>query len=243
MNVDDLLRHVVNDGVLNVGDEWAADDLEEVRAALCGPRMTKLLTDLSCMTGQQRPPKNLMIYCVERVLERARRVSCDYHDVVDECAARKAGSPDEVAREFSVHYKLMECRAGQFVLFAVAEVAADPATLLAAYNEWLKSKYDRVFHSDNGVQSITSHSVAVPCGDLNRDTCEAVARAMDSNRGVSYGDYEYAQPMPDVSILYSVTMFSVKIVFFSVNTSDSVPSFSLCFFCNPNIANNRMLSS
>lgn len=224
LNDDDLLKHIVYD-ITSLPSEIS----ETVKSILCGEYMRELLNKLDA-----RNDRCLIKFCVKCIVEEAKNVSSIYSNSVKELSNHHLNAINKIDEEFCKQFKLKECCMSQYALYGIREIAKNTRSFLRAYGEYKsnpKNQFEEelVATATHGRQSIKTYTIVAPCGDLDSDTCIKFSNLFDS-RNNEYSNYEYIQPKPNVSVLYSVSLFSVKIVFFTITNDGEVPSMNISFF-------------
>lgn len=224
LNDDDFLKHVVYDIIT-----LSCEEPETVKSTLCGGHMKELLNKLNA-----RNDRCFTKFCIESVLEIAKNVSSIYCDSMKELSIHHLNDLNKIDKEFCKQFELEECCMSQYVLHGIREIAKNTRSFLKAYGEYKSNPKNQfvdelVASETNENQSIKTYTIVAPCGNLDSDTCMKFSNLFDS-RNNEYSNYEYIQPKSNVSVLYSVSLFSVKIVFFVITTDDKVPSMNISFF-------------
>lgn len=228
LNDDDLLKHIVYDII-----SLPCEEQETVKSIFCGEHMRELLNKLNA-----RNDRCLIKFCVECVVKKANNVYSIYCDSVKELSIHHLKTISKIDKEFCKQFGLEECCMGQYVLYGIREIAKNVRSFLKAYGEY-KSNPKNIFDEElvasetNGKQSIKTYTIVAPCGDLDPDTCMRFSNLFNFQNN-EYSNYEYIEPKPNVSILYSASLFSVKIVFFTITTHGEVPSMNISFFQDSN---------
>lgn len=224
LNDDDLLKHIVYDII-----SLPCEKPETVKSILCGEHMKELLNKLNAKND-----RCLIKFCVECVVEKAKNVFSIYRDSVKELSSHHLKSIDKIDKEFCTQFELEECCMGQYVLYGIRDITKNIRSFLKGFGEYKlnpKNQFEEelVASETNGNQSIKTYTIVAPCGDLDPDTCMKFSNLFDF-RNNEYSNYEYIEPKRNVSVLYSVSLFSVKIVFFTITTDGEVPSMNISFF-------------
>lgn len=226
-----LLNHIVNDLciVQQVLSNESAEEVDRVKHVLCGEEMTNVMNLLHASDDQIA-----LRFYIEQVLKDAKALRLIYEDSLRECAARDEFNLQEFNAEFCKQFDLKICRMDEFVLYSIRKAALDDKSYMEAYRLY-RSKPENNFaellvcNSFDGISSIESYIVPAPCNNIDQDTCMQFAQTFDSQNN-EYTNYQYTQPISNGSILYSMSAFSIKIVFFYVSTENGFPSLNVTFY-------------
>ncbi|XP_029343691.1 uncharacterized protein LOC100570684 [Acyrthosiphon pisum] len=223
LDVSDLLRHMVDDIAIN----------ESVKYVLRGQHMVNLLENLRVYAPKKRIGRALVKYCVDYVLEEAKKLSALRNDCVAVIARHGETRVWKVDEEFCKCYGLERCAMDQYALWAIGQV--DAATLMAEYEKHAscpENMFDdeMVFNRrDDAGWSAKGYSFVAPCGVLDLEMCLRFAEKVNPQPH-QYLNHELVQPEPAVSLMFGVSAYSVNIVFFGIDLINGVPKMSICFF-------------
>ncbi|XP_003247765.1 uncharacterized protein LOC100573401 [Acyrthosiphon pisum] len=223
LDVDDLLWHVVDGIAIN----------KSVKYVLRGQHMVNLLDSLRVYAPKKRISRALVKYCVDHVLEEAKKLSALRDDCVAEIARHGETRAWKVDEEFCKCYGLGRCAMDQYALWAIGQVNA--ATLMAEYEKHTSRPEnmfndDMVFNKrDDAGWSTKGYSFVAPCGVLDLEMCLRFAEKINPQPH-RYLNHELVQPEPAVSLMFGVSAYSVNIVFFGIDLINGVPKMSICFF-------------
>jgi len=222
LDISDLLRHLVD--FINID--------ESVKYVLRGQHMVNLLKSLRDIAPKKRIAPGLVRYCVDYVLQQAKELSAMRDDCVVEIARHGETRAYKVEEEFCKIYGLEKCSMDQYALRAIGQV--DAAKLMAEYEEYAsrpENMYDDeiIVKSDGTGWSSKGYSFVAPCGDLNFEMCLRFAEKINPQPH-KYLDNKLVQPEPGVSLMFGISAYSVNIVFFSIDLSNSIPKMNICFF-------------
>lgn len=222
MTPDDLLTHVVND----------TDILpDNVKSVLSGNCMKALLRD--------KFPGHVsdicfVRFCVKYVFEKALSMRTVYREVITTCENHGQYNYAEIDEQFCRLHGLNQCTMEEFTSSALSEIAEDTNGLLAAYEQHCalpENKYKDLMIASCTLdtQNFKTFVTASPGDELDAITCKNFAQAIDQCHDSK--DYRFVQPNRDISILFSNTSFSIKLVIFVINTHNGVSSLNICFYC------------
>ncbi|CAH1732753.1 unnamed protein product [Aphis gossypii] len=201
--------------------------------------MVKMLEFLSKDAAKRLMNQAFIKYCVEYVLDIAKKLSKDRDDCVDELARRGETRTELVDEEFCKVYswksfKLEKCSMDQYVLWAIDEVSKNPVEFMDKYQQHA-SHPEHMFddemvvnQTDGDNQSVKGYTFVAPCSVLDFDICLQLAGKINPEH--RYNNHEFIQPKPDVSLMINVSAFSFNIVFFGVDLINGVPKMNICFF-------------
>ncbi|XP_060843941.1 uncharacterized protein LOC132924062 [Rhopalosiphum padi] len=224
LGVDEMLRHVVE----NIAEQ------ESVKYVLRGQRMVVLLESLREVAVNRSIRPALIKYCVELVLQEAKKLSAKHNDCVAELARLGETNVCEVDKEFCTIYGLERCAMDQYALWAIGEVGMKPVALMAEYQKHA-SRPENMFddemvvnETDGASRSVKGYTFVAPCSVLNLEMCLQFAEKINPQH--QYISHEFVQPEADVSVLLKVSAFSVNIIFFGIDLINGVPKMNICFF-------------
>lgn len=237
MNADDLLTHIVNNtGIL------PHDVSNEVKNILCGDHMRALLRN---KFPKKASDKNFIKFCVEHVMKNAGTIRRAYNEVVAECESHGLDGYSHIEQEFCQVYGLNQCDMSEFVLRGIREIAQDMVSFSKAYEEHCSKPENRfeellvASHAENS-RTIHTFSTVPPCNALDEGTCTNFAQTFDQ-RNHEYSSYSFVQPQPNVSILFSASSFSTKMVIFVTDKHNGNPSLNISFYRDSQASvNNRL---
>uniref|UniRef100_A0A2S2P9A5 Uncharacterized protein n=1 Tax=Schizaphis graminum TaxID=13262 RepID=A0A2S2P9A5_SCHGA len=225
LGVDELLRHVVE----NIAEQ------ESVKYVLRGERMVKLLESLREAAVNRSIRLALVKYCVERVLQEAKKLSAMHNDCVAELARRGETNVCEVDKMFCEIHRIERCAMDQYALWAIDQVGKKPPVALMAEYQEHASRPENMFDDEMVVKetvgasrSVKGYTFVAPCSVLDLELCLQFAEKVNPQH--HYISHEFVQPEAGVSILLKVSAFSVNIIFFGVDLINGVPKMSICFF-------------
>lgn len=229
LDSSDLLWHVV--------DSVAAD--ESVKCVLRGPRMVELLDSMWGGAAKTKTHWTQVKFCVDRVLLEAEKLSALQQDSMADLV-RRGQTRDKVNEQFCVMFGLERCAMDQYALYAICELARDPAALLGEYllhasqpENVCDNELVACFSgggTDGARQSVKAYSMFSPSDDaLDAVNCLQFANTI-CPQPHQYRDHDYVQPEPGVSLLLRVSAFSHEIVLFGVELLNGMPKLKVCFF-------------
>jgi hypothetical protein len=224
LGVDEMLRHLVE----NIAEQ------ESVKYVLRGQRMVALLESLREVAVNRSIRPALIKYCVERVLQEAKKLSANHNDCVAELARLGKTNVCEVDKEFCAIYKLKRCAMDQYALWAIEEVGMKPVALMNEYQKYA-SRPENMFddemvvnETDGASRSVKGYTFVAPCSVLDLEICLQFAEKINPQH--QYISHKFVQPEADVSVLLKVSAFSVNIIFFGIDLINGVPKMNICFF-------------
>lgn len=230
LNGTKLLNHIVNDlGVVQqVLLNESVEEVDRVKLVLCGEEMVNVMVLLDASND-----KLALQFYIERVLEDAKAVRTIYEESLKNCTDRGVTDLHMFNVEFCKQFDLKVCRMDEYVLHCIRKAALDVSGYMEAYRLYSSMPENNfsklsVFNSSDGMRSIDSYVIPAPGRNMKQDDCVQFAQTFDSQNN-EYTNYQYTQPLSNGSILYSISAFSVKIVFFYVNTIDGNESLNIIF--------------
>lgn len=236
MNADDLLTHIVkNTGIL------PHDVSNEVKNILCGDRMRALLRD---KFPKKASDQNFVKFCVKHVMEKAGTIQLAYNEVVADSKRRGLEDYSYIEHVFCQVYGLNQCNMSEFVLRGIQEILDDVVSFSKAYEQHClrpENIYDELLIASHAEGSRTIHtfSTVPPCNELDVNTCTSFAQIFDQ-RNHEYSNYSFVQPQSNVSVLFSASSFSIKMVIFLTDTHNGSPSLNVCFYRDSSVSIRRL---
>lgn len=242
LNGTKLLNHIVNDlGVVQqVLLNESVEEVDRVKLVLCGEEMVNVMVLLDASND-----KHALQFYIERVLEDAKAVRTMYEESLKNCTDRGVTDLHMFNAEFCKQFDLKVCRMDEYVLHCIRKAALDVSGYMEAYRLYSSMPENNfsklsVFNSSDGMRSIDSYVIPAPCRNMKQDDCVQFAQTFDSQNN-EYTNYQYTQPLSNGSILYSISAFSVKIVFFYVSTINGIESLNIIFTRDSQGSINRRL--
>lgn len=237
MNSGDLLTHIVNNsGVLS------SNESDEVKAILCGAPIKVLLQE---KFPDKATDPHFLKFFVAHVMHKARAMQAMLNNVLIECKEHGKSNNDEIKSEFCQVYGLSECSMKDYVLHITLQIADNLNEVLEAYNLYCaqpENKYNELLvadYQDNG-HKVHAYTIPSPCDQLDQATCSRFAQTIDQSRN-EYSNYNFAQPESDVSVLFSVSGFSIKMVIFRSSMNNGIPTLNICFYHDSQGSSNNRL--
>lgn len=239
---DDLLAHIVNDII-----KWSGEQPYEVNSMLQGPEMKQLLRNIG---GSKN--RTMIRFCIDRVLIRANVLRSVYDENMSKCMELNEIDVPKINKIFCSVYGLNECCMSEYVRYGIRETGVNVEGFLREYEEYLSKPENRFEEelmaissnsssSGSAPQSIKTYSLVAPPGNgLDQQSCVGFAQTLDLQKH-EYSNYNFVQPDPNVSVLYSMTCFSIKIVLFRVDRFDGIDSMNISFFHDSQGSINRRL--
>lgn len=223
---EDLLKHIVYDTM-----NFDCEESEKVKFVLCDHTMRELLKKIETKVIIDQ---KLITFCIDYIMEKSLIIASKYTESVADLIRFGIIDIDEIEKEFCKQYGIRQNCMSQYVLYSIEEISRNIETFLNAYYLHISEPenlfFKQLVHNETtGSKSLESYSLVAPCSDLNSNTCVRFAQTIDSQNH-EYSNYEYLKPDPNVSILFSVSSFSIKIVFFSVHPVDGQPSMNISFY-------------
>lgn len=236
-----ILKHIVNDTdiVSRALPDKLLGDLSDIKSVLCGTEMSRLLERLNADQPAMR-------FYVGLILDKAKALNKAYEESVYECLCRGETSINQIDTEFCKLYRLKSCQMIEYVKFAIREAAlniSECAKELEEHRLRPENNLDELMIASGSVgsQSIHTYNVLAPCSNLNSDICKELAQTFDSQNNDYNACYQYSEPEPNASILFSVTGFFVRIAFFHIDTVNGLPMLSISFYRDSQLSVSRML--
>jgi len=236
-----MLEHIVND--TDMVSQALPDELEkelsDIKRMLCGVEMCSLLEQL-------KADQTAMRFYVGYILDRVKAMRKEYEEVIYTCQNQGKVNIDQIDLEFCKVYGLESCQMIEYVSFVIREAALNINEYAKAYQihqSKHENNYDELMTASGsiGSQSIHTYDILAPCSKLDSNICKEFAQTFDSQNHEYTTSYKYSEPEPNVSILFSITSLSVKIVFFSINMVDGLPMLSISFYRDLEGSVNRIL--
>lgn len=237
MNSSELLSHIVNNsGVLSNNES------EEVKTILCGPTMKVLLQE---KFPDKVSNQHFLKFLVAHIMEEAWVLHTKFNDILAECENHGHYNIDDIKREFCQVYCLNDCCMKYYVFHSIQKTSDTVNDILEAYNQYCAlpgNQLNELLVANHQERSCTINTYATaPVGDiLDETTCLRFAQTINPT-SQEYRNYSFVQPEPDVSVLFSISSFSIKIVIFTSTMSNGIPSLNISFFHDlQGFTNNRL---
>lgn len=200
-------------------EQFAAEDRDSVKEMLSGDQMCNLV---DWLRPQDANLMRFTQYCIERTLKKAAQLITKYQETVADCERLAGCGPsDGVNQEFCLQYGLNGCGAVDFVTRAMRDLA-DDKLLLSEWPCYQSTKLGPLVHEyTDGLCSMRAYSMASPPSPFNLHTCEGIASALDplDSGSFSSSNLMFDGTVPDVCLLLSLSVFSMRIAFYRVISS------------------------
>lgn len=238
---EQILKHIVYDTdiVFRALPDKFVGELSNIKSVLCGIEMCELLKQLNA-------DQTAIRFYVGHILNKARAVYMDYEESVYKCLSHGKMDINEIDTEFCKVYQLKSCQMVEYVKFIIREAALDVNEYAKALQEHLlkpENNFDELMIASGSVgsQSIHTYNVHAPCSNLNSDICKKFAQTLDSQNNDYNTCYQYSEPEPNASILFSFIGISVRIVFFHIDMVNGLPILSISLYRDSQLSMPRML--
>lgn len=172
-------------------------------------------------------------FCVKYVYDKANSLNEMVMDLFRTCKSENKNNYDEIEAEFCRQHNLNACNMSEFILSAIRGIVENTVGLLTAYEQHCalpENKYRDLMIACGtlGVQNLEPYITTAPGDELDEVTCKNFAQAID--QCYDSQDCSFLQPERDISILFSHTRFSIKLIIFTINTHNGVSSLNACIY-------------
>jgi len=224
-----ILQHIVNEtDIVSQALPHTLVEQSDIKNILCGSKMCKLMEQVNADHAAVR-------FYVGHILDKAKAIYQLYKNTVSECLAQNLTNIREIDEEFCKMYGLRSCQMIDYLSFAINEASLNVNEYAEAYQVFQsrpENNYNKLMTANGfvGSKSIHVYDVPAPSSNLNANLCKQFAQIFDSRNHDYNAHYQYSNPEPNLSILFSITAFSIRIVFFCIDMSDGLPMLNISFF-------------
>lgn len=226
LNVNDLLKHIVNDTPLKFSEE------KSMKNILCGQHTLELL-----QKTQLHIDHSLIRFYINYIIEKATKIHVVFNESIEAIKlCMDSFDLNEIKKEFCQQYKLDACSMNQYVLHAIKETSNDIESFSHAYKTYISNNgfVKKLVKNENiNSQSMTAYQMSVPSNNLNAATCKGYAQEIDPNNH-QLDVYKFLETNSDTSLLFSIECLTIKIMFFHVHQVNGNHMLNISIYQNDN---------
>lgn len=218
---NELLRCVVYKTTLAV----KKDEEKIIKNILCGQHMLELLHKL-----QMDINYSLITFCINFIIEEANLIELKYNECINH-ELLNTFDRNEIKKEFCKMYELEDCRMSDFVLHVIKETSNNIRSFVDTYISKSGYQNELVISENIDDQSIDCYQIHVPSDKLDAELCQNFAQQLNLNNH-KHKKLKFKKTNSDISVLYSIELFSVKVIFFHIRCIDGNNSLNISVYHN-----------